>query len=399
MTARTHLAAALIAACLCLAGCAGKRVNPAETGPKPLPITPPTQQKIQAGIDRGVRFLIRTQNSTGSWGTVRHKMYNLYAPRPGTQISFRAATTALCVAALIDVNSGLPGAKAALRRGEDWLLKHLPDVYMNLPHTTYNNWTHVYALEALVRMLNKEVPASPRRRAIRVALNEQLRRLIRYQSIEGGWGYYVFPYVPPHGGNVTFLTATVLIALDDARKAGIAIPRKSVDAGIRLLHRARRPDFAFGYQHTSRPTYLLSQKPGSIGRSQVCNAALYVWHDERINLKIIKTWLDRLFARNGWLSMARKQQFPHEGHYAIAAYFYYYSHYYAARCIDLLPPGERPHFQGHLAHVLLPKQEKDGSWWDFAILNFHQQYGTAFALMSLARCLEPAPAAAPGTAR
>ena len=43
MTARSHLAAALIGACLCAAGCAAKRVKPAETGPKPLPITPPTQ--------------------------------------------------------------------------------------------------------------------------------------------------------------------------------------------------------------------------------------------------------------------------------------------------------------------------------------------------------------------
>jgi hypothetical protein len=31
-------------------------------------------------------------------------------------------------------------------------------------------------------------------------------------------------------------------------------------------------------------------------------------------------------------------------------------------------------------------QEKDGSWWDFPLYNYHQQYGTAFALMALKRC-------------
>jgi hypothetical protein len=31
-------------------------------------------------------------------------------------------------------------------------------------------------------------------------------------------------------------------------------------------------------------------------------------------------------------------------------------------------------------------QEKDGSWWDFPLYNYHQQYGTAFALMTLGRC-------------
>jgi hypothetical protein len=39
-----------------------------------------------------------------------------------------------------------------------------------------------------------------------------------------------------------------------------------------------------------------------------------------------------------------------------------------------------------LAHVLLPLQERDGSWWDYPFYNYHQQYGTAMAVMSLVRC-------------
>jgi hypothetical protein len=73
----------------------------------------------------------------------------------------------------------------------------------------------------------------------------------------------------------------------------------------------------------------------------------------------------------------------------VAGYFYYYGHWYAALCIDQLPAVERPHFQDHLAHILLPLQEKDGSWWDFPLYNYHQQYGTAMAVMSLLRCEKP----------
>ena len=36
--------------------------------------------------------------------------------------------------------------------------------------------------------------------------------------------------------------------------------------------------------------------------------------------------------------------------------------------------------------VLLALQEKDGSWWDYPLYDYHQPYGTAFALMSLQRC-------------
>jgi hypothetical protein len=44
-------------------------------------------------------------------------------------------------------------------------------------------------------------------------------------------------------------------------------------------------------------------------------------------------------------------------------------------------------FQGQLAGILLALQEKDGSFWDYPLYDYHQQYGTAFALMSLERCL------------
>jgi len=52
----------------------------------------------------------------------------------------------------------------------------------------------------------------------------------------------------------------------------------------------------------------------------------------------------------------------------------------------LLPENERAPYQDHLAQVLIHLQENDGSWWDFPLYDYHQQYGTALALMSLHRC-------------
>ena len=40
-----------------------------------------------------------------------------------------------------------------------------------------------------------------------------------------------------------------------------------------------------------------------------------------------------------------------------------------------------------LAKLMLDRQEKNGSWWDYPLYNYHQQYGSAFALMTLHRCL------------
>jgi hypothetical protein len=70
----------------------------------------------------------------------------------------------------------------------------------------------------------------------------------------------------------------------------------------------------------------------------------------------------------------------------VAGYFFYYGHLYASFCIESLPERERQKFQQELSDILLPLQEKDGSWWDYPLYDYHQQYGTAMALMSLKRC-------------
>ena len=56
----------------------------------------------------------------------------------------------------------------------------------------------------------------------------------------------------------------------------------------------------------------------------------------------------------------------------------------------LLKPEERPFYQDHLALLLMVLQEKNGWWWDFPMYNYYQQYGTAFALMTLKRCRKTA---------
>ena len=69
----------------------------------------------------------------------------------------------------------------------------------------------------------------------------------------------------------------------------------------------------------------------------------------------------------------------------MAGYFYYYGHFYAALCADELEPERARTHHARLAAILLPLQEKDGSWWDYPFYDYHQPYGTGFALIALAR--------------
>jgi hypothetical protein len=165
------------------------------------------------------------------------------------------------------------------------------------------------------------------------------------------------------------------------------MPEKMIDRAKASIVRQRKPDFSvlYGEYLKNQPMRLINRPPGSLGRSQACNAAMRMWGDPLVTDEVIETWLDRLFARNLWLDIGRKRPIPHESWCQVAGYFFYFGHYYAALCIEQLPERERGPFQDQLAYLLVRRQEKDGSWWDFPMFDYHQQYGTAFALMSLGR--------------
>ncbi len=354
-------------------------------------IEPPTAAEIEDSIRRGVRFLLDRQNSNGSWGTIGgRRPFEVYAPIPGAHHAFRAAVTSMCVSALIETGGEDAEVQAAIDRAEAWMIRELPGLRRATPDVFYNTWGHAYAITALVKLLDRHPDDSLRQQRIREAIWQQIELLERFEVIDGGWAYYDFVARTrrPSGSTICFVTATVLIALDDARQVGIPIPERLVQRAIDSIERQRKPDFSYLYGEylKDRPMREINRPAGSLGRSQVCNLALRLWGDQRVTDEVMKVWLDRLFARNGWLCIGRKRPIPHEAWFEIAGYFFYYGHYYAAGCIELLPEEDRGKYQDQMAILMIGLQEQNGSWWDFPLYDYHQQYGTAFALMTLHRC-------------
>ena len=222
-------------------------------------------------------------------------------------------------------------------------------------------------------------------------MQHQIGMLQRYESIDGGWGYYDFNArtKQPSGSSISFVNATGLVALREAKEHDVNVPPKLVKRALEAIQRQRLPDhsYLYGEYLKWKPRRGINRPGGSLGRSHACNLALQVWGDTTITHEIHKLCLDRLIVRNGWLDVARKRPVPHESWFQVAGYFFYYGHYYAAFCLKTLPMDEQGIYQKHLAAILVPLQEKDGSWWDFPFYDYHQQYGTAMALMSLKRCL------------
>jgi len=363
----------------------------ATTGPKPAPVEAPSPEAVDRAIRRGVDFLLLRQNRDGSWGSAQNtKGLNIYAPVPGAHQAFRAAVTSLCVSALIDVNDPRSEVQEAIDRGENWLLENLGHVRRATPDAIYNNWAHAYSLQALARLIQRHKGQPERQAQLRELMAGQLDRLTRYECVDGGWAYYDFDYgtQKPGSSTISFVTATVLVAFHEAKQVGLEVPPKLIDRAKESILRQRKPDFSYCYGEYLKmvPMHPVNRPAGSLGRSQACNLAMRLWGDKTVTDEVIRAWLDRFFARDGWLDLGRKRPIPHESFFAIAGYFFYYGHYYTSLCIELLPQKERAAYYDHLAAILVALQEKDGSWWDYPFYDYHQQYGTAFSLLSLQKC-------------
>lgn len=367
--------------------------GPRAFGADPASLKPPTPEVLETSMRRGVEFLLKSQNKDGSWGTARNtKDLNIHAPVPGAHQAFRSAVTAMSVEALLQSQATNLNSKAgpALDRGEAWLLENLPRLRRADALTIYNVWSHAYGIQALVQMHRRASGDTQRQQKIKEVITSQIDLLRRYESVDGGWGYLDLRVGAqrPATSSISFVAATVLVALHEAKAIGIAIPDDLVQRAVASLKRQRKNDdsYLYGEYLKMQPMMPVNRPAGSLGRSQACNLALRLWGDKAVTDAALTNWLDRLVVRNEWLSFGRKRPIPHESYFQVAGYFYYYGHYYAALCADQLDASTAQIYKDHLAAFLIPLQEKDGSWWDYPLYDYHQAYGTAFALMTLTRC-------------
>ena len=380
--------APLLALLALAAGCAGpapwpppRARPPRPPAAAPAPEAPPGEglrpRPIDRAIAEGARLLVRLQNRDGSWGTGRETTdFDVMAAVPGSHDAFRVATTALCVMALRET-----GEKEASGRGLGYLVSY-DGARRATPWEIYNVWAHTFALQALARAWRED-----RREDCRKMAARHLDFLQRYETFVGGWNYYDFNYGTrtPSMEPTSFGTAAALAALHEAKAAGIAVPEPLVRRALNRLREMRQPDgsFLYGSDFRYHPLFLANRLRGSVGRTQPCHWALWLW-GAGAGEKEAREGLEMFFREHKFLDIARKRQYPHEAYYYNSPYYYYFDHYYAALILERLPDGRG--FRDRLAAHILPWQEADGSWWDYKMYDYHKPYGTALAVMALLRC-------------
>ena len=362
----------------------------AKLGPLPS-IEALKEGELETSIKRGVDYLVSKQNKDGSWGgPTRTKGLNIYAPVPDSHLAFRTGASTLALSGLLDSKDRRPEVVTAIDKAEAWLFEKLPKLRHLDPTTTYNVWGHAYGLRAIADLYVYRTGDETKLSLLKQLAAKQIEMLIKTEDVNGGWGYLDFDNHTAHFSGIptSFTTATVLLGMKDAQETfGLLIPEREIKRGLVSINKQRTPDwsFVYSYDHRYRPRYGINRPAGSLGRSQVCMAAMRKFGDERITDRLIEHWLHRLCLREGWFDIGRKRPIPHETHFSISGYFYYYGFYYATECLQMLHDDRQKNYIPHLARHILSKQEKDGSWWDYPLYDYHQPYGTGYALTTLSR--------------
>lgn len=348
-------------------------------------------EDVAGAIRSGLDYLVEVQNPDGSWGGVKDATFTSSFGNPATYRAWQIGASGLATRALFELGVSDDELKAA-DRGLDFLMANA-DPVRPAEWDVDNNWALIYGLDAVARALQHQRYAEgPKTASLREAGQTMLAGLARYQSPRGGWGYYSDPgsgWRPDWA--TSFTTAAAVLALMEARDAGLDVDPKVLEAGLVAIERSRMPSGAYEYDVRAIPRALrlesINQVKGSLGRIQVCNLALYR-AGRSVTQDDLRWGLEQFVKHHKFLDVARNKPIPHEAYYANAAYFYLFAHYYAAQVLEVLPAEERAKFAPHVQEGIINTQQKDGSMWDFWIASNTKPYGTAFGIMGLEHTVE-----------
>jgi hypothetical protein len=395
MTIRVALAAvlpALVGVLPALAGAAQDGVSPPQSAQEPAgeavwprAASVPVAEAVRAGVD----WLVSNQNADGTWGSHHSpRPIEVLASVPGSQEAFRVATTALVVMALRDSGDVRAEVLDATEKGLDALLADF-DVKRQSGLEHYNVWSFGYALQCFGEELGRD-PEGPRASLLRRASAQIVERLGQYQTLDGGWGYLSLSGVAtyqPSFTSMSFTTATILLGAERVRANAIELPPTMIERAVDHIRRSRLSDDAFLYGEylKYKPRMSINETYGSACRTPLCLLVLEHF-GETVSQELYERSLENLLVRSADYQKASvRRPIPHESWYSVSGYFYLYGHAYAAYALERLGVEAQERFWPLLVDAVLYCREPDGSFWDYPLYSYHKPYGTAFALLALAR--------------
>ncbi len=305
-------------------------------------LTPATQQ----AIDRGIAYLLETQNPNGSWLS------------DGSTGRFPVAMTALGgLALLAHGNTCYSGPHAgSVRRAVEYLLRQ-SDPQTGLigdAEGVRPMFGHSYAMLFLAEAYGSEGEPVLRER-LRGALLDAVRLTAGAQTEEGGW--YYTPEPTDHEGAVTM---TQLQGLRSCANAGLPVPAEMVERAMEYVRLSAQPSGGVAYK--------IDQPHDT--RAPLSAAAVVTMYAAGIYEGEMVEGALRYALRN----------IPTSAPVATGGGNFFYAHLYLSQVMHFRGSEPWHRYYSELRDWLLSVQQPDGSWQGDYI---GTTYGTAVALIVL----------------
>jgi hypothetical protein len=285
-------------------------------------------QQVDRIYIKGLAFLTRTQLPSGNW--------------PDENMTTSSAITGLAVISMLahgdDPNIG--PYNTAIHRGLDFLLKQ-QDLKTGYIGTTMYN--HGFATLALAESYG--AVDDPR---LGPALQRAVRLILTAQEMNN---FKAWRYSPESRDADTTVSGAQMVALMAARNAGVPVPERSIQDGLRFYLSCQTPDGGIGYVSAGGPN-----------GTRTAIACLVMALAKQKNSTAFRSAFD--FLKNS----APDMSYP--------AYF----HYYASQAFFQASPERWDAWNHENINSLRASQSSDGSWDG----QFGPTFNTAASLLSLA---------------
>ncbi|MBC7834212.1 MAG: hypothetical protein H7Y88_03815 [Phycisphaerales bacterium] len=381
-------------------------IIPVDSAPAPTTTEAPAAPvTINDAISAAVSFILKTQegDTNAEW-----PYEGVYRVRGEIPIGYRVGGTGICAVALLRA----PGY-AADRTRQEAVARAVRFVCDSTAHPLMSvdgyaagydarGWGYTYGLWFLLAATE---PALPEEGSLSPELRDAATRAISHYvgAIEGtqipecgGWNYARSPGKDTSCPPSPFMTASTLQALFEAKRRGLDVKPETIERALKMLERGR---IAGG---GGAVTYSISGKaspndrtPGAVGRMLCTENTLYL--AGRGSAEGVRGALDAFIVHWEWLEKRRAKPGTHAGPYAVAPYYFYYAHYFAAQAVELLPEGERAEYRRRVSDLLFRTRAAESGSWNDRVFPRTANYGTAMAVLSMTAADGPAPAAYEGT--
>ncbi|MBI1337913.1 MAG: hypothetical protein GC164_13260 [Phycisphaera sp.] len=284
------------------------------------PQAPELTREAEQAIDRGLAYLLKSQNPDGSWSSKEGKI-----AIGGTSLGLMAFM----------VRGHFPGFGRygdALDRAKNYLLQKAKDSPTGVMGGMYEHGLFTIAMSEMWGMTGEPKD----NQVIQAALERAVQIILRAQSSQGGWRY-----APrPDAGQDTSVTAMVFVSLASAREAGILVPTETIDRVTGYLRDQVWNEATGGFGYQGNNTATIACTAGGVYAAQLAGNRDAEWVTAALN-----------YLENNPKVFSRKDN----GHF-------YYSHYYAMQAMVQSGDERYAKWYPKVRDALIALQKPDGSW-------------------------------------